>query len=108
MVDKSVELDKHRGIKAQKATELRRLLYAVERDRVALKVRQDELEAQLAAGPAHDWPEAVEKARYLLGILANVPGGQDPRRQRIIDGLLADFERLLAGHLTSDPDAETT
>jgi len=35
---------------------------------VALKARQDELEGFLVAAPAEDWPEAVERARYLLGL----------------------------------------
>jgi len=96
MADRSVELDGYRGMAAQKATELRRLRSAVEKNRAALKLRQDELETQLASGPAASWREAVEKTRYLLGLLAETSAGQDRRRQRIIHGLLADFDRLLA------------
>ena len=95
MVDDTIELDKHRGMAAQKATELRRLRIEVEEDHVALKARQDELEGFLVAAPAEDWPEAVERARYLLGLFARSPAADDPRRQRIIAMLLSDFDRLL-------------
>ena len=41
----TVELDERRGMAAQKATDLRRLLADVEANERALRVRQDELEA---------------------------------------------------------------
>lgn len=95
MTDDTIDLDKHRGMAAQKATDLRRLRIEVEEDHAALKVRQDELEAFLVAAPAENWPEAVEKARYLLGLFARTSAADDPRRQRIITTLLSDFDRLL-------------
>jgi hypothetical protein len=95
MTDRTIDLDEHRGMAAQKATELRRLLVGVQADQAALKARQDELEEMLAALPAAGWPEAVEKARYLLTLFAETPAAEDPRRQRLIADVLADFERLL-------------
>jgi hypothetical protein len=95
MVDQTVDLDKRRGMAAQKATDLRRLRIDVEKDHAALKARQDELEAFLVASEAEDWSEAVEKARYLLGLFAQTPAADDPRRQRLVAMVLADFERLL-------------
>jgi hypothetical protein len=80
---------------AQKATELRRLHLAVQADQAALKARQDALEKMLLARPAAGWPEAVEKARYLLNLFGETPAGEDPRRRRLIADVLADFERLL-------------
>src|SRR5260370_35614772 len=50
MTDKTIDLDEHRGMAAQKATDLRRLLANVEADQSALRLRQDELEAHLARG----------------------------------------------------------
>jgi hypothetical protein len=94
MVDETVELDVHRGMAAQKATDLRRLLADVEANERALRLRQDELEAQLIAAPAANWPEAAEKARYLLNLFAAALAAQDPRRQKLIAAVLADFERL--------------
>jgi hypothetical protein len=94
MTDKPVNLDDHRGMSAQKATGLRRLRAEVEANEQALRLRQDELENQLIAAPASDWHEAAEKARYLLKLFAATPGGLDPRRQRLIDAVLADFDRL--------------
>ncbi|MEX0854116.1 MAG: hypothetical protein WD036_12670 [Bauldia sp.] len=95
MVDRTTDLDKHRGMAAQKATDLRRLRIEVETDQAALKARQEELEKFLFAAPTVSWTEAVEKARYLLGLLAQTAAAQDPRRRQLIETLLADFERLL-------------
>ena len=94
MTDKPVELDQHRGMAAQNATDLRRLLADVETNERALRRRQDELEAHLIAAPAVNWPEAAEKARYLLKLFANTLSAQDPRRQKLIAAVLDDFERL--------------
>jgi hypothetical protein len=94
MMEKTVDLDKHRGMAAQKATELRRLLADVEANAKALRLRQDELEAQLVAAPAANWPEAAEKARYLLDLFAASLAAHDPRRQKLITAVLDDFERL--------------
>ncbi len=95
MTDRTIALDEHRGMAAQKATDLRRLRIGVQADQAALKERQDRLETMLIAQPAADWAEAVEKARYLLGLFAETPAGEDPRRRRLIADVLADFERLL-------------
>jgi hypothetical protein len=94
MTDKPVNLDHHRGMSAQKATDLRRLRAEVEANEQALRLRQEELEHQLIAATASDWHEAAEKARYLLNLFAASPGGLDPRRRRLIDAVLEDFDRL--------------
>ena len=46
------------------------------------------------AAPASTWPEAAEKARYLIGLLAQTSIARDPRRQKLIAGVLDDFVRL--------------
>ncbi|MGB0057427.1 MAG: hypothetical protein WBQ20_11875 [Methyloceanibacter sp.] len=94
MTDKTIDLDLHRGMAAQKATELRRLLADVETDQNALRVRQEELESHLLASPAANWHEAAEKARYLLNLFSASLTSQDPRRQKLIAAVLADFKRL--------------
>jgi hypothetical protein len=94
MTDKTIDLDQHRGMGAQKATELRRLLADVEANEKALRLRQDELESHLLAAPAANWHEAAEKARYLLNLFTVTLAAQDPRRQKLIAAVLADFERL--------------
>jgi hypothetical protein len=94
VTDKPVELDQRRGMAAQKATDLRRLLADVEANERALRLRQDELEAHLVAAPSENWPEAAEKARYLLKLFANTLTAEDPRRQKLIAAVLDDFERL--------------
>jgi hypothetical protein len=94
MTDKPIDLDQHRGMSAQKATGLRRLLAEVESNERTLRLRQDELETQLLAAPAANWHDAAEKARYLLNLFSATLGAQDPRRQKLIAAVLADFKRL--------------
>jgi hypothetical protein len=96
MTDETIKLDIHRGMAAQKATDIRRLVAEVEANERSLRQRQDELELQLVAAPALTWEDAAGKARYLLSIFATTPAAQDPRRQRLIADLLADFIRLSA------------
>ena len=92
MTDEPVDLDRHRGMAAQKATDLRRLL--VEANERALRATQAEFQAHLAAAPASNWQEAADKARYLLTLFGSRLSAQDPRRQKMIAAVLADFERL--------------
>ena len=97
----TIDLDKHRGMTAQKATELRRQLSDVEANEKLLRQRQADLEEQLLASPALTWEEAGEKARYLLSLFASSLSAQDPRRQMLIARVLEDFVRL------STPQGET-
>jgi hypothetical protein len=92
--DRPIDLDRRRGMAAQKATDIRRLLAEVEANERALRDRQQALEDQLLTAPATCWPEAAEKARYLLKLLAASPIAQDPRRQKLIANVMQDFERL--------------
>lgn len=94
MTDRTIDLDQHRGMAAQKATNQRRLLAEVEANEESLRLQRDELETQLLAAPSADWQEAAVKARYLLSLFAASPLAQDPRRQRLIVAVLADFDRL--------------
>jgi hypothetical protein len=94
MTDRTIDLDQHRGMAAQKATDLRRLLSEVEANEKTLRVRQDELESHLIAAPAANWHDASEKARYLLNLFSASLTAQDPRRQKLIAAVLADFARL--------------
>jgi hypothetical protein len=94
MTDKTIDLDRCRGMEAQRSTDLRRLLAEVEANERALRLRQDELEAHLAAAPAADWPEAAEKARYVLGLYAATLTAEDTRRRTLVAAVLEDFEHL--------------
>jgi hypothetical protein len=100
MTKRTIDLDEHRGMAAQKATELRRLLSDVEANEKLLRERQAELEEQLLASPALSWEEAAEKARYLLSLFGASLSAQDPRRQMLIARVLQDFERLSKGEDT--------
>lgn len=103
MTDHTIELDGRRGMAAQKATDLRRLLTQVEAQRAALQARQEELERHLLAAPAESWHEVVAKVRYVLGIFAATPAAADPRREKLIADILSDFDRLLS----EQPDPPT-
>ncbi len=61
MTDRPVDLDKHRGIAAQKATDLRRTLLEVENHTSELRAREAALESSLLSAPAISWPEAAVK-----------------------------------------------
>src|SRR5262249_62079494 len=93
MTDKTLNLDQHRGMAAQKAAEARRLLAEVRANEKTLRERRDELEAHLLAAPASNWSEAP-KAYYVLSLFAETPQGQDPRKQALIAAVLEDFARL--------------
>lgn len=95
MSDNPVDLDVHRGMAAQQATEIRRRrLHEFQADQAALKCRQDELEKLLLAAPAENWPEAAAKAQYLIQLYAATPEAQDARRKELIKHALDDLSRL--------------
>lgn len=94
MENEPVILDARRGMAAQAATDVRRSLAEVEAQRHALEQRQIELETYFAASPSASWEEAADKARYLIQLLAGTSLGRDPRRKKIIAGVLEDFRRL--------------
>lgn len=94
MTDHTVDLDKHRGMAAQKATDLRRALAEVETNLRELRERETALENQLLTVPAASWPEAAAKARYLLNIYAASLPSEDTRHRALVAALLDDFARL--------------
>jgi len=105
MTDDPIELDERRGLAAQKATGSRRLLAQVEANERVLRARRDELEAHLIAAPAASWPEAAQKARYVIQLYAATLGVGDTQRQTLVAAVLADLARLETD--TSEPSPET-
>ena len=94
MTNKPIELDEHRGMNAQKDTEIRRQLQEVQFDQAALRERQAEFEKFLIAAPALTWAEAAVKARYLIQLFAGTVEAQDARRQKLIANVLDELTRL--------------
>jgi hypothetical protein len=94
MNDNPIDLDKHRGMAAQKATDIRRVLADVESNAKALRDRQHEIEVQLLATPATSWLEAAAKARYVLNLYADALGTHDSQHRKLVAAVLADFARL--------------
>ena len=89
-----VELDEHRGMAAQKSTEIRRRSHEVQADQAAFRDRQEEFEREAMTGPSTTWAEAAARARYLIQLYAATPEGRDPRRQELILKVLEDLSRL--------------
>jgi hypothetical protein len=94
MTDKPLDLDKHRGMAAQKATDIRRILADVENNARDQRERQGILENQLLSVPAASWPEAAAKARYVLNLYAAGLAPADTHHRDLIAAILADFARL--------------
>ncbi|WP_234684769.1 hypothetical protein [Bradyrhizobium monzae] len=94
MTDHTVDLDKHRGMAAQKATDLRRALAEVETHVRDLREREAELENRMLTVPAMSWPEAAVKARHLLNLYAASLPVEDTRHRALVAALLDDFARL--------------
>src|ERR1700736_6781624 len=93
--DKPLDLDKHRGMAAQKATDIRRILADVENNAKDLRDRQGILENQLLSAPAASWPEAAAKARYVLNLYAAGLAPADCPCRKPIDWRLTENRAML-------------
>jgi hypothetical protein len=89
-----IDLDRHRGMAAQKATDIRRVLADVEANAKLLRDKQGVLEVQLLAVPAASWPEAVAKARYVLNLYSASLPPSDTHHRDLVSAVLADLTRL--------------
>jgi hypothetical protein len=94
MNETPVSLDKHRGMAAQKATDIRRVVAEVEANAKLLRDRQGVVEIQLLAVPATSWSEAAAKARYVLNLYAAGLAPADAHHRDLVAAVLADFTRL--------------
>jgi hypothetical protein len=89
-----IDLDRHRGMAAQKATDIRRVLADVEANAKLLRDKQGVLEVQLLAVPAASWSEAVAKARYVLNLYSASLPPSDTHHRDLVSAVLADLTRL--------------
>ena len=94
MVDHPTNLDEHRGMAAQKATDIRRLRSEVEADQAALRTRQADLEDLLAAAHASIGQMRSRRPVICLVSLRRAPT-QWTRGRKLIDSVMADFDHLL-------------
>ncbi|MGY3610769.1 hypothetical protein [Bradyrhizobium sp. Leo121] len=94
MPDEPLDLDRHRGMAAQKATDIRRALAEVETRARELRERRAEVEDHLLSIPAASWPEAAAKARYVLKLYAAGLPPEDTRHRDLVAAILVDFARL--------------
>jgi hypothetical protein len=89
-----LDLDKHRGMAAQKATDIRRALAEVENHAQQLRERQGIVENELLSVQATSWPEAAAKARYILNLYAAALAPDDAHHRDLVAAVFADFARL--------------
>jgi len=89
-----IELDKHRGMAAQKATDIRRVIAEVEANAKLLRDKQGVVEIEILAVPAISWPEAVAKARYVLNLYSASLAPTDTHHRDLVAAVLADLTRL--------------
>jgi hypothetical protein len=94
MTDEPLDLDKHRGMAAQKATRLRRVLAEIEKNAREMRDRQAALENELLSVPAMSWPDAAAKARYVLNLYAAGLSPDDARHRDLVAAIFEDFARL--------------
>src|SRR5579859_2596177 len=92
--DEPLDLDKHRGMAAQKATDIRRALAEIENNARQLREWQNSLENQMLSVQAASWPEAAAKARYILNLYAAGLAPEDAHHRDLVAAVLADFARL--------------
>ncbi|HEY2780869.1 MAG TPA: hypothetical protein VGI90_08835 [Steroidobacteraceae bacterium] len=94
MSETPIDLDKHRGMAAQKATDIRRVLSEVEANAKLLREQQGVAEIELLAVPATSWPEAGAKARYVLNLYAARLAPTDTHHRDLVTAVLSDLTRL--------------
>lgn len=94
MTKEPFDLDKHRGMNAQKATDLRRTLVEIENHARELRDRQTAIENQLLSLPAETWQEAAAKARYVLNLYLASLSTEDTRHRNLVAAIFDDFARL--------------
>ena len=94
MTETPIELDKHRGMATQKATDIRRVIAEVEVNAKLLRDKQGVVEIEILAVPAISWPEAVAKARYVLNLYSASLAPTDTHHRDLVAAVLADLTRL--------------
>ncbi|MBO4225238.1 hypothetical protein [Bradyrhizobium neotropicale] len=94
MADEPFDLDSHRGMAAQKATDIRRALAEVETHAQELREHRAAMEDRLLSASAASWPEAAAKARYVLMLYAAGLPPEDTRHRDLVAAVLEDFARL--------------
>lgn len=89
-----IDLDSHRGMAAQKATDIRCVLADLEANAKLLRDHQAAVELQLLAVPATSWSEAVAKARYVPNFYSASLAPSDTHHRDLVTAVLADLTRL--------------
>lgn len=103
MADDPVNLDKHRGMAAQRATEVRRgRSRRQESERVSSRDRHKEIDRILASAPAADWAEAAKNARFLIELLSGGSLAQDCHYRALMARVLQDIDNLAHADTPSD------
>jgi hypothetical protein len=97
VTEQTIDLDQHRGMAAQKTTDLRRLMADVEANERALRSRQDKLEITRLRRRRGIGPKPPRR-RDICSIFLPLPSPPKiPVKQKLIAAVLDDFERLRRG-----------
>jgi hypothetical protein len=103
--DDPTHLDGRRTAAGLMGAEMRRHAQeGFEENRERRRSRNAELEAQMTAGPAENWPEAASKAIYLLRLLSSCHEAQDTRISRLIERAIIDLDWLLRCEAAAEHD----
>ena len=94
MTDKPVDLDKHRGMAAQKATDLRRLLSEVEANATILRRAPGRAGNPARRGAGRDLDGSRREGALSARSLRRDAGAGDTRRRKLVAAVLDDFDRL--------------
>ena len=93
MTEIPIELDKHRGMAEQKATDIRRVIADVEANAKLLRDKQGVLNRE-PRHASHLVPEAVAKARYVSTCYSAGLPATDTHHRDLVSAVLADLTRL--------------
>src|SRR4029453_13709781 len=94
VTDTPIELDKHRGMAAQKATDIRRVIADVEANAKLLRDKQGVVEIEILAAPPPSWPGAGPKGLFVLTLFPPGLPATDPHPRALVSGVLAALPRL--------------
>jgi hypothetical protein len=95
MTDDPIDLNCHRSVAGQRASEMRRRpANSRPPHTIPQQPHLESLENQMLAEPAQTCAEVMEKWRFLLDSYAATLEAEDERSQKLIKRALGDMERL--------------
>ena len=91
MTDIPIDLDRHRGMAAQKATDIRRVLADVEANAKLLRDKQGVVEIEILAAPATSWPRRWPSALRAQPVFRRPAGDRHPSPRPRVRGACGPY-----------------